>query len=379
MKKKITLIFPLIFSIFISGCSSDSSNDNTGADEKDFGYSASYNTLSNTKQVHSSMAETEEGIIVFPIYNEQNLTAMAYKSHGDRTLKMIEPDPSTNCSIDNLSKCSNHIKGTDSAFFTIYNNQIYYVDTKFDEKSDESINVLVKTNLEGYDVEEVYRFENAELNDYNFFLEFHQNYIYYCIGKSGIQRINMADYKKDKNFIISKDEVISDMYFYGNEMYFTIDNYKYKDTLYPSAIQCLDLKTNKIEFIVDKSAYLIDKENMICVEPQDDSYVTYFYNRRTNEAYKLFDTPSLWVFRYNYYYVIDSVGMADDEGLYGSLYLVDLNGQILDTIENPYIGFKWGQGVVKDKYYVYDQVTMQFFYFEIKDGKFSERKELAYE
>lgn len=185
----------------------------------------------------------------------------------------------------------------------------------------------------------------------------HQNYIYFSIADSGIQRIHVEDFKLDKDFHIVKETTVSSMFFYRDTLYFEVDNFEYDSGSRATGVFKYNLKNAQIELLKENvGLYHIDSENMIF----------------TKEEIKLFNMYSIGHFRYDNYCVIDATTETNNL----KTYFIDLHGNVLDTVLESN-GMNLGQGVFQGKYYVYDCTTESFYYYDISDNKLGTKKELS--
>lgn len=365
MKRKAILI---LLSIFIYGCSTQKAEEVTSADVDDFGYAESYNRLSNTEMGDARIIELQDELLfLVPNPLEKNKEFKSLLSLGRSSKK------------DNaITRLENQLEAYEIAYPKYYGGYLYYLDNQVGKDGMMNIN-LMRMDLDGTNAEKVYELvKKRDVADLNICLfSIHQNYIYFSIGDTGIRRIHIKDYTLDKKFNVGNGELIYNMFFYDNTIYY--EAAKVDDTIInsyglekvKSNVYKYDMDNSELHVVRENVQYLdyIDKENMIYSKPDEES--TYMYNFATETDKKLFDSYSSHHFRYNDLYLIDVKG--EEENL--QMYLVNLEGEIIDQTTS--IGqAAMGQGIFNDKYYVFDHMTQTFFYYNLKNDTFSEIKEL---
>lgn len=357
------------------GC--NSSKTTTNIDEDAWGYEAKYNLQSNTKAAMQVSVEVEDGIIFFPsvVTSTGIKTAMLYQNAAKDSVSIINANPNEVCTFSNLEDCSSTKIGN-YGYFRYFNRHIYYVAEEMDSKTEQMSLVLRRFDLQGQNEEKLFTFMQRNIlseEQYGFSYTIHKGYLYYAFDQDGIYKINMENFEEEE-FVDFKGADEIRMFFYNDTAYINVNNFKDGDTLHSEAIYKVNLNNNTREVLLEGiSAYHIDEDNIIYV--QEDPPSTYIYNFKTEEHNKIVDNFIAWVYRINNYYVIDGVGMSEETA--GNIYLIDLLGNTLDSIESPYDFHTMSQGVINNRYYIYVDDT--FMYFPIIDNKFGELQEVIYE
>ena len=364
----------IALSLLLVACSS--SKTVTNIDEHAWGYEATYNTQSNTKAAMQISVEVEDGILFFPFVETSTgtKTGMLYHNFTKDSISIINANPNAVCTFSNLENCSSTINGT-FGYFQYFNHHIYYVAQEMDPKTEQLSLVLRRFDLQGQNEEKLFTIQRNINNQesYGFSYTIHKGYLYYAFDKDNIYKINMEKFEEEE-FLDFKGADRIRMFFYNDIAYINVINFEDGGILYSDVIYKVDLNNNTREVLLEGiSAYHIDEDNIIY--GQQDPPSTYIYNFKTGEHKKIVDDFVVWVYRTDNYYVIDGVGMSDDSA--GNIYLIDMLGNMLDSIESPYIFHRMSQGVINNRYYIYEGDT--FMYFPIIDNTFGELQEVTYE
>ena len=370
-----------ILSFILVGCllACGSNEASPVIEEQDFGYNMNYHTLQNTFKMYSVVTEIEDGaILLIPSYENEAYSGYVGMSYLDKNdhLEIIDDDASSNCSFTDLKSCSSTIESERFLdFFTYYGNYIYYLDVISDKSNNVDYDVLMRMNLDGGNRKEIFRFEPIPTaGEVILFIAFHQNYMYFVNNLSGVQRMSLETNEVDEEFKYFENYKVNSMFFHGDNLYVGINDYKENDDLYAEATVKVDLKTNETTFMFDEIPYYMNDDIAFVGKLGEEAI--YFRNLKSGDEIKLFDSYATHFFEAEGYYVVDTGLTSREEH---TVYLIDENGTILDTIVEVDDNQAVGQGVINDKYYVYDTLTMKYHYYGINDGKFLERVDLKYE
>ncbi|MDQ0360562.1 hypothetical protein [Breznakia pachnodae] len=333
-------------------------------------YEESYNMQNNTKAQMKMMVELEDQLMYFADTNDDGkvIVTMLYSDKNGEDLTIENENPENDCTLENLNKCSNAKSGHLSKFH-YYDNSLYYVYSDWDEENESIYQTLHRCDLDGKNDEEVYRFKEYDENSQSFFYQMHKGYMYYATDNGGIHKVNLTNFKKEKFVDDAVNMKCYAMYFYGDIVYMCLNDYEDEEgVLHTDAVYKVDLKTNEKEFVMDtEGVYHIDLDNIIYI---GEDYSTYIYNIKNDDYKKIIDDLVTWVYRTDDYYLIDGVGMSLEE--HGLMYLVNLDGKILDQKEGFTDYPPYSQGVVNDNYFIYDTDKKLFVYYPISDGKFGD-------
>lgn len=359
MKKILVIVLFLV-----AGCSSSI----TTVESDIWRFEESYNMQANTKAQQTMMIELENELMYFiPTVEDGNSAIVTLYSDKDgEDLTVVNEKSDKDCSIDNLKKCANTKKGHLSMFH-YYNDSLYYV--YGDVENDKATYTLYRRHLYENNDEKIYQFKEYDENSHSFLYAMHKGYMYYATDNGGIHKVNLTSYKEEKFIENIENTKCYAMFFYEDYVYLCLEKYD-GDNLLSDELYKVDLNTYEKEFIMStKGVYHVDLDNIIYIG-EDAS--TYIYNMKNDEHKKLIDDYVVWVYRADNYYVIDGVGISDNTP--GYMYIVDLNGKILDQKEGFSTLHRFSQGVINDKYYLYDEDKNQFVYYPIVDEKFEEMK-----
>lgn len=361
-KKMIGISAGIIAVLFLYGCSS---NNEQKVDESLLHYEADYSTLKNSMASAISVTDINKGVLLFPSFQDDKGAHQYAVFHDEKNLQILDSDPESGCSFDNLEKCSSVSDKTRFNYYT-YGDKLYYFEENLD-KDDSVIETIKRSNFDGSDEESLCSVKKGNKDDsISFSFTIHKNILYH-VEQNKIHAYDLGNNEDKISFEFDDKTVISNLFFEDDTIYITSELYQNGEEVIRNVILKGSLSDHKAEvWMKEKDVYYVCSDFLIELGHDDEDGSVYYYDIASKERKKLLDSYSYSAFVTDKNIVLCDIDLKN-------LYLFDRNGELLDkTVCVNEEGQP--QGIMhQDFYFASDS---KFYIYPIENNKFKEAEEL---